>query len=47
MTETSLVPPPVLDANYKKKLQAKFVLGQEDEFYLVSKSGKGLYCYQL
>jgi hypothetical protein len=39
--------PPVLDAAYKKQLQAKYTLGIEDEFYNISKTGKGRYTYDL
>jgi ArsR family metal-binding transcriptional regulator len=39
--------PPVLNNDYKKILQAKYTLGQEDEFYIVTKTNKGRFVYEL
>jgi hypothetical protein len=39
--------PPVLNNDYKKILQAKYTLGQEDEFYIVTKNNKGRFLYEL
>jgi hypothetical protein len=38
---------PVLNNDYKKILQAKYTLGQEDEFYIVTKNNKGRFVYEL
>jgi hypothetical protein len=38
--------PPQLDATYKERLKAKFLLEQEDEFYIVTKPGRA-YQYEL
>jgi hypothetical protein len=38
---------PALTIEYKKILQAKFTLGQEDEFYEITKNAKNKFEYKL
>jgi uncharacterized pyridoxamine 5'-phosphate oxidase family protein len=45
MSENKIAP--VLNNDHKKIRQAKFTLGQEDEFYIVSKNNKGRFVYEL
>jgi hypothetical protein len=38
---------PVLNNDYKEILQAKYTLGQEDEFYIVTKNNKEKFADEL
>jgi hypothetical protein len=38
---------PALTTDHKKRLQAKFTLGQEDEFYEITKNAKNEFEYKL